>query len=420
MSSTPEPHRILFLFSDTGGGHRSTAQAVIDALDPQRFDCALLDVLHAYAPRPFNRLPRHYPDLVRYPKLWELGYHLSDGPRRTQSFYRMIWPLLRPAVQRLLAEQNADMYVSVHPLLNTPILQALGPRRVPFITIVSDLVSTHAFWYDRQVDLCLVPTDSAKRRALQAGIPPRQVRVIGLPVASAYCQTAWDRSSLREELAWPQDRPIVLIVGGGEGMGPLFETAKAIDQPNLRLALAVVAGRNQSLLQRLQRHRWSSQVFVYGYERRLAKMMRAADMLVTKAGPSTIAEALNARLPMVLYSKLPGQEDGNVHFVVESGAGVWAPGPARSAAAVRALLEQPRALARASEACARQARPEAARRGAAIISDCMDRYRIQNTMPVRKMKKGRPQTERALKIGDDIAEEVPYASSEQGQQHDHR
>lgn len=419
MSSTTK-RRILFLSSDTGGGHRSTAQAVIDALDHRRNECVLLDVLQAYAPRPFNRLPRHYPDLVRYPKLWELGYHISDGPRRTQSFYRMIGPYIRPAVERMLIEQNADMYVSVHPLLNTPILQALGPRRAPFITIVSDLVSTHAFWYDHRVDLCLVPTENARRRALQAGITPQQVRVIGLPVASAYCQTSWDKASLRAELAWPQDRPMVLIVGGGEGMGPLFETACAIDQAGVHLALAVVAGRNRALYERLQARRWRRQAFVYGFERRLAKMMRAADVLVTKAGPSTITEALNAHLPMVVYSKLPGQEDGNVHYVAESGAGVWAPGPERSAAVVRALLERPQTLAHIAQACARLARPDAAQRAAAILAECVDQDGTQHRMPVRRMKKDRTQSERALKVGDDIAEEVPYTSSEQGQQHDHR
>jgi 1,2-diacylglycerol 3-beta-galactosyltransferase len=388
MSAPNECRRILFLSSDTGGGHRSTAQAVMDALErqaPARYEFALIDVLQTYAPRPFDRLPRHYPKLVRYPKLWGLGYHLSDGSRRAQSVYRVIWPYIQPAVQRLLNEQNADMYVSVHPLLNTPILQALGERHPPFITIVSDLVSTHAFWYDRRVDLCLVPTEIAMRRALRAGISLRQVRVTGLPVAMEYCQSSWDKSSLREELGWPRNRPMVLIVGGGEGMGPLFETAEAIDQSGSQLALAVVAGRNQALARRLRSRRWVSEAFVYGFERRLSKMMRAVDLLVTKAGPSTITEALNARLPMVIYSRLPGQESGNVQFVVESGAGVWAPGPKRSAAAVRAILERPQVLARAADACAHMARPDAARRAAALISRHVDRYRIQNTMPVRML-----------------------------------
>jgi 1,2-diacylglycerol 3-beta-galactosyltransferase len=89
-------------------------------------------------------------------------------------------------------------------------------------------------------------------------------------------------------------------------------------------------------------------------------MMRAADILVTKAGPGTISEALNAGLPMVLYSRLPGQEEGNVQYVEDEGAGVWAPGPRNAAQAVAHWLESPEELARYAEACRRIARPTAA------------------------------------------------------------
>jgi 1,2-diacylglycerol 3-beta-galactosyltransferase len=386
MSLIPERQRIVFLSSDTGGGHRSTAAAVIEALEkgfPGRYACDLVDVLEAYAPPPFNRLPRHYPHLVRAPSLWAMGYRLTDGSGRMQALSRVLWPYVRGAAQRFVEEQEARMYVSVHPLLISPILQAMGRHRLPFITIVSDLVSTHALWYDPRVDLCMVPSESAKRRALKAGLAPQQVRVIGLPVAQEFCGSGEDKTALRAELGWSQERPLVLIVGGGDGMGPLFETALAIDVCGAPLALAVVAGRNQALLQRLRSQSWCSEVFVYGFERRLSKMMRAADLLVTKAGPSTIAEALNAHLPMVLYSRLPGQEDGNVQVVVESGAGIWSPGPERTAQAVRALIRQPQALARAAQACRRSARPHAARRAADLIAGCMEEMGIQKSPPSR-------------------------------------
>ena len=95
--------------------------------------------------------------------------------------------------------------------------------------------------------------------------------------------------------------------------------------------------------------------------------MRAADVIVTKAGPGTIAEALNAELPIILYAKLPGQEDGNVDFVLSEGVGVWAPEPL---AVVRALT---RWLCRSHERravvknCRRAARPDASRQIALIL-----------------------------------------------------
>ncbi len=96
--------------------------------------------------------------------------------------------------------------------------------------------------------------------------------------------------------------------------------------------------------------------------------MQAADLLVTKAGPGTITEAINAGLPMVLYSRLPGQEDGNVTYVVTERVGTWAPGPDRAAASVHRWLEDPQAMQQAAAACRRLARPSAATEIAHVIA----------------------------------------------------
>jgi 1,2-diacylglycerol 3-beta-galactosyltransferase len=132
--------------------------------------------------------------------------------------------------------------------------------------------------------------------------------------------------------------------------------------------LAIVAGRNESLRARLSAVNWQIPTFVYGFERRMPEMMQAADLLVTKAGPGTVMEAINAGLPLVLYSRLPGQEDGNVDYVVEEGIGVWAPGASNTARAVQRWLQNPAAMARATETCRQLARPQAAFEIAEILA----------------------------------------------------
>jgi 1,2-diacylglycerol 3-beta-galactosyltransferase len=358
-----ERPRILFLFSDTGGGHRSSAEAIIEALQakyPGRHECVMLDAFKRYAPKPLDRIPAMYPDMVRVPEAWGLFFRLSNGRRLAYALTAATWPYVKSSVHRLLREQTADLFVSVHPLLNEPFLRALNRPRPAFLTVVTDLVSTHVLWYNRKVDLCLVPTEIARRRGLRYGMRPERIRVAGLPVAQRYCRPTGDREALRKDLGWPRDRPVVLVVGGGEGMGPLFKTARAIARRRGDYAMAVVAGRNERLRERLEAEDWEVPAYIYGFERRLPEMMQAATLLVTKAGPSTITEAINAGLPMVLYSRLPGQEDGNVTYVVREGVGLWAPGPERTAEAVSAWLAQPRLLEIAAETCRRVARPNAA------------------------------------------------------------
>jgi 1,2-diacylglycerol 3-beta-galactosyltransferase len=195
-----------------------------------------------------------------------------------------------------------------------------------------------------------------------------KVRVMGLPVADNFCQPPGDRQMLRRQLGWPADLPIILLVGGGEGMGPLEQNAEAIAESGLPAGLVVVAGRNQKLRLRLEARSWKIPTFVYGFVRNMPDLMSAADILVTKAGPGTITEALNAGLPIILYSRLPGQEDGNVAFVTSEGAGVWAPEPRQVVAAVRQWICQPESRLEAIQASRRLARPNAARDIASLLA----------------------------------------------------
>jgi 1,2-diacylglycerol 3-beta-galactosyltransferase len=370
--TNPEPARILFLFSDTGGGHRSAAEAIIEALQIQYGDAIqteMVDIFKQYAPKPFDLLPELYPIMVRVPQAWGWGYYISNDSRRAKLIADSAWPLVRQNIRKLVKSHPSDLIVSVHPIANAPILRALGERRPPFITVVTDLVTTHAFWYHRWVDLCIVPTEEARQRAFLCGLREDQVRVIGLPVAQRFCQPPADKPTMRQKLGWPQDRPILLLVGGGEGMGPMERVALNVDRFPLPVCLVVVCGRNQKLKHSLESRQWKQMVKVYGFVHDMPDFMQAADILITKAGPGTITEAINAGLPMLLYSRLPGQEDGNVSYVVSRGAGFWTPTDESLTQALQTWLENPESYQQAVQACRRIARPTAAMDIAKIIFD---------------------------------------------------
>jgi len=363
------PH-VLFLFSDTGGGHRAASEAIIEALGLEFGDSLtteMVDFLKDYAPSPYNHLPEFYPDMVRVPELWGAGFHISDGRRQARLMTSTLWPIVRRAARRLVREHPSDMLVSVHPLANSFFLKALGKNRPPFITVVTDMVSTHALWFDRRADLILVPTEMARQRAIEYTMPPEKVRVVGQPVSESCSAPPGDKIALRQGLNWPKDKIIVLLVGGGEGMGPLAETARAIDESGLDVGLVIVTGRNAKLKAELKALTWENPTFVYGFTHDMPCFMRAADVLISKAGPGTIAEALNAALPIILYAKLPGQEDGNVSFVEYAGAGVWAPEPLKVVQTLTRWICRPHEREKVVENCRRAAQPQASRQIARIL-----------------------------------------------------
>ena len=369
MNPSPRP-RILLLFSDTGGGHRSAAEAIVEALELEfgdRVETEMLDFFKEYAPAPFNRAPALYPNMVKAPRLWELGFYITDGRPQARAMSATLWPYVARNVRALVRNHPSDLVVTVHPFANSLILKALGRDRPPFITVVTDLVTTHAFWFDQRADLIIVPTEQARRRAIEYHMSPEKVRTIGFPVKERYCVPVGDKRALRARLGWPQDIPIVLLVGGGEGMGPLRATAHAIAGAGLDLGLVIVTGRNHRLKAELEMQPWPVWTQVLGFTREMPDLMRAADVLVSKAGTSTVCEALNAGLPTILYARLPGQEDGNAVHLLQERAGTWAPTPERVVRALRRWIEQPQAYARAVAACRQAARPQAARAIARVI-----------------------------------------------------
>jgi 1,2-diacylglycerol 3-beta-galactosyltransferase len=369
-----ERPKILFLFSDTGGGHRSASEALIEALElefPGQFDTEMVDIFRN-APSPMHLAIPTYPMFAQVPSIWEISYSIFDGRRRVLIANSMLSPYMRQYYEKLIEAHPSDVIVSCHPVPISSFIDILEEKerskRPPFITVVTDLVTTPAFWYDRRADKIVVPTELARVRGVKLGVPDELFEVIGLPVADRFCHPTADRRAIRERLGWPLDLPMILIVGGAEGMGPIGKNALAIDKARLPAGVAVICGRNKRLKERLEKHSWSIPAYMYGFVREMPEFMAAADVLVTKAGPGTISEAFISGIPLILYSRMPGQEDGNVAYVMEEGAGIWAPQPRLVVKALREWLYNPDKRAAAGKASLRLAKPNAARRIVHLIA----------------------------------------------------
>ncbi|MCI0710748.1 MAG: glycosyltransferase [Chloroflexi bacterium] len=359
---------VLFLMSDTGGGHRAAAEAIRAAMEdlyPLRYRYQLVDVFKDYTPFPFNQMPDFYPVWVNNSKLsWHLGYQMSNTRNRSKLIldsFQLSW---RRGFVRLFEENQTDIVISVHPLFNRPavkILNDIQQSRPPFMTVVTDLVSTHAFWYESRADVCLVPTFHAYERGLKYGMPAKKMKITGLPIHPAFVNGLVEKQIARQELGWDRNKLTVMMVSGGQGIGPVYETARAINAKNLNVHLVVVTGSNTALKQQLDAQSWNQTTTIYPFRTDMARLMAAADILVTKAGPASICEACVAGLPMIISDYIPGQEDGNVRHIVENHAGIYAPSPERVADALEEWVNEPSSVRNTyAKAAAALGRPEAA------------------------------------------------------------
>jgi 1,2-diacylglycerol 3-beta-galactosyltransferase len=324
--------RILFLISDTGGGHRSGAQAIGAALDALPTDVTFewkIDDIGIHCSFPLSQLGPAYSAALRFaPPIYGALYHATNGRRRFRSLVKMCEPLYREQLRDAFLAYNPDVIVSVHPLLNHAALRARmdAKLRTPVITVITDLGRVHESWITPEVDAIVVPAQEVYQRAIDRGVAPEKIFFLGHPVHPKFEAISESKADLRVSLGLPADRTVALLMAGGEGGGKLLPTTLALARSGLPLHLVVVTGRNAPLRAKLEELAPSLGVptTVLGYANNVPALMRAADLLVTKAGPGTLAEASVAEVPVVVYDFIPGQERGNLDYVRTNGIGVVA------------------------------------------------------------------------------------------------
>ncbi len=337
--------KILILFSDTGGGHRAAARALTDALKLLDPSCIITvaDPLIGQGPAVVRRLASLYSPMIRRSRAaWGAVYHTSNTRPAFAAIRAVFGGGVRKSVAELLKIHDPDVVLSVHPLLNHVSHQAIKKSGRPraLMTVITDLVDFHRGWTFSQADLVIAPTELARKVALRRRVPGDRIKLLGLPVDLRFRPPApGEKRALRRRFGLDERRFTVLIMGGAAGVGHLTQQVRALAWESYQWQLVVVSGRNEKLKRRLEEMRFATPTLVLGFVDYMPELMRACDMVVTKAGPGAIAEALATGLPLIITGFLPGQETPNVDYVVDSGVGAFAPKDSDLFDEVRVLAE---------------------------------------------------------------------------------
>jgi len=388
LGQAPAPARkngskkVLILMSDTGGGHRASAEALKAAmleLHGALCDVTIVDFWVEWAGFPFQRFPQQYAFLARHPILWKASYVATKNPVVRVLMDFMVDLIAHDRIRGAIQELNPDIIISVHPLvqqLTMSVLDAMEEMsalpRVPFVTVVTDFGDAHPTWFHRDVDVCYVPSEPVKAVAEGEGLADDRLRMFGLPVRSSFWKDTRSREQVRAALRLDVNKPTVLIVGGGDGVGGLEAVVRVLAEKLVSDRLActtqviVVCGKNRGLANVLRSWKTGLSLVVLDFVANMNEWMMASDIIVTKAGPGTIAESMICGLPIILSSFLPGQEEGNVRFVVEQGIGLFLSKPEDIAHAVTEWLGDPEQLAVRRQRSLEHGRPQAT---VEIVSD---------------------------------------------------
>lgn len=237
----------------------------------------------------------------------------------------------------------------------------------PVVGVVTDFC-VHSFWIHNNVDGYVVATEESAAALMNRGVDPQRVNLAGIPVAASFAQPA-QRKALRMKLGLPPESFTILLMGGGLGIGPLEMMMQALERVEEPISAVVIAGRNKRMQARIlaAAERMPYPVRVLSFVDNVHDYMHASDLLLSKPGGLTAAEALVSGLPMVLVKPLPGQEERNTRYLVERKAALRARNGAHLVRIVKGLCRSPERVAAMRQAAIALGKPDAADRSAQVV-----------------------------------------------------
>jgi len=357
--------RVLILTASYGSGHNEAARSLAAGFGARGVEAVVVDHFRQLVHPVFERVSRgFYMALLQHaPVVWGAAYALGDWMSSDSPMAFGVTRLGAPRLAALLETLRPDAVVSVHatPAAAMSTLAAEGRRLPPHTTVVTDFVA-HSQWIARGIDRYCVAAEEVGHEFVARGIPRERVCVTGVPIRAAFARPV-DGAAAREALGLRGNAPVVLAMAGSYGrIGRLPEIVRALARRPASMQAMVVAGHDAALAARLRRLAAGTSIRVLGYVEDVRTLMAAADLLVTKAGGMTLAEALAAEVPLLLYGSLPGQERRNERFASRAGIALAARSRRELARLLDRALAEPELLEHLRERIRRVRRPDATER----------------------------------------------------------
>ncbi|MGB7746663.1 MAG: glycosyltransferase [Verrucomicrobiia bacterium] len=341
--------RILIATITAGGGHIAAAAALEEAWRALRPDDVVerLDLIKFFSPLHKKVHADGYVKLVEHaPEIWGMLFGKTDNPkvaRRLSKLRRAFPSNSRKKFARHLKQFKPDVVLCTHflpfetlGLLKTSeggvtrrrnFIEKMGSRvtrpsdcwKHPFVVSIVTDFEAHALWMDACVDLYCVAAEETKARLVARGATAGNVVATGIPIAAKFLSKP-DPRAVRKQYGLRDDQPVLLVLGGGFGMGPVAEILAELDKVPGQFQTLVVTGRNEELRRKLATQTRRHPTHVLGFSTNMHELMAVAGLIITKPGGLTTSEALALGKPLFILNPIPGQEAANSDFLLERGA----------------------------------------------------------------------------------------------------
>jgi len=317
---------ILILSASFGTGHDQAAKAIQEKLAEQAWvkKAIVIDFFGAKSSRFSSLVKNTYLHMLQhYPDFYDFLYHFVQSPHSALITQKVSASYLKRQLRMLLAIHQPDLLVFTHPFPCSAAahLRKTGYLNIPIVAQLTDF-SVHRFWVYNEVDEYCIATEAMRQELLAQSIPSSRLTVTGIPITAKF-GNKMDPANLKMELGLNESFPVLLIMGGGLGLGAIPEIVREIAKLPIPVNLIITAGHNYRLTEEIAALLIRHPTIVLPYTDRIPELMAAADLLITKPGGLTCAEAMAMELPIIFFRPLPGQEEDNALYLVSQGVARW-------------------------------------------------------------------------------------------------
>ncbi len=366
--------KVLFLYLRTGGGHLAPAKAISSYLDAHcagEVETALVDGLEKSS-RAVRFLLEDGYRILQSRARW--AYELLYATNKFQPValwnLKIVSSLVKSHLKEVIRREQPTKIVVLHFFLIKPIYDALREERidVPVITVVTDPFTAHPMWFAAKDRQFIVFSERLKCRCVELGIPAENLRLFPFPVSERFSQpmSEQERQEARSRFGFSQEKKVVLILGGSDGIPRGAKIVKTLMRAQLDMEIAIVCGQNKSLAAQAERlkHEYAAQgLHIFGFTPLVYDLINIADLVITKCGASTSMEILLMGKIPIVTDYLWEQEKGNVEFIRDAQLGIYEPSLAELPSLVARLVNEDRSafLSRIRQTGLTNGTPEIAR-----------------------------------------------------------
>lgn len=320
--------KIIVLHSTAGMGHKKAAMAIFDALKTKEADIEfeIIDLME-YAGKFYRFLYLNFYVflMTRAKWLWGAMYYFSNNPivdALTRGMRGILDVRGCGKLVDLLVEKNPDAIIATHFFLpNTAKIFKKNNKLVSkMFTVITDY-GPHSFWLSDYIDKFFVGSEFALKEVLKRGVPMEKLDVSGIPTGDEF-RKDFDKDNLCKVYNLDKTKKTIFLMSGGFGVGPIEKILLSLNSCKASIQVITVCGHNKDVYDdvELLKEKLEYPVILFGFTDKVAELMLVSDLMVSKAGGISVTEALDSRLPMILFASMPGQETWNEHFLLGSGA----------------------------------------------------------------------------------------------------